>query len=82
MERFGFDQMFRINFGFKIGRVQTCQYGNLLKGIDNCLGASYKGLILDSGIDVGQGISIGQGKYGKNLRSFVMKKPENYFSDF
>ena len=31
---------------------------------------------LDSGIDVGQGegINMGHGKFGKNLRSFVMKK--------
>ena len=31
---------------------------------------------LDSGIEVGQGINMGHGKFGKNLRSFVMKKPE------
>ena len=31
---------------------------------------------LDSVIDVGQGINVGHGKFGKNLRSFVMKKME------
>ena len=31
---------------------------------------------LDSGVDVWQGINVGHGKFGKILRSFVMKKPE------
>ena len=31
---------------------------------------------LDSGIDLGQGINEGHGKFGKNLGSFVMKKLE------
>ena len=53
---------------------------------------------LDSGIDLGQGINEGHGKFGKNLGSFVKfrfskkafsecpnfneKTRENYFSDF
>ena len=31
---------------------------------------------LDPGIDVGQEIKVGHGKFGKTLRSFVMKKLE------
>ena len=33
-------------------------------------------ITLESGIDVGQGINVGHGKFGNNLRSFVTKKPE------